>query len=65
MIFYFKIAKNIQFRTRKFQKKKFYASFQFYFLYVSLVGVNLVSKYEQLLILTGIFASTLLPTETL
>jgi hypothetical protein len=65
MIFYFKIAKYIQFRTRKFQKKKFYVFFQFYFLYISLVGVNLVSKYEQLLILTGIFASALLPTKTM
>jgi hypothetical protein len=52
MIFYFKITKNIQ-------KNKFYASFQFYFLSTFLVGGNLVSKYEQLLILTGIDASTL------
>jgi hypothetical protein len=59
MIFYFKITKNIQFRTRKFQKNKFYASFQFYFLCIFLVRGNLVSKYEQLLILTGIDASAL------
>jgi hypothetical protein len=52
MIFYFKITKNIQ-------KNKFYTSFQFYFLYIFLVGGNLVSKYEQLLILIGIDASTL------
>jgi hypothetical protein len=58
-IFYFKITKNIQICTRKFQKIKFYASFQFYFLCIFLVRGNLVSKYEQLLILTGIDASTL------
>jgi hypothetical protein len=59
-MFYFKITKHIQFSTRKFQKNKFYASFQFYFLCIFLVGGNLVSKCEQLLILTGIDASTLL-----
>jgi hypothetical protein len=31
----------------------------FYFLYILLVRGNLVSKYEQLLILTGIDGSTL------
>jgi hypothetical protein len=45
---------------KKISKNKFYASFQFYFLCIFLVGRNLVSKYEQLLILTGIDASTLL-----
>jgi hypothetical protein len=59
MIFYFKITKNIQSYIRKFQKNKFYVSFQFYFFYIFLVGKNLVSKYEQLLILTGIDASTI------
>jgi hypothetical protein len=59
MIFYFKITKNIQFCTKRFQKNKFYGSFLFYFLYILLVGGNLVSKYEQLLILTDIDASTL------
>jgi hypothetical protein len=33
-----------------FQKYKFYASFQFYFLYIFFVKGNLVSKYEKLLI---------------
>jgi hypothetical protein len=60
MIFYFKITKNIQFLTRKFRKNNFCASFQFYFLCVFLVSENLVSKYEQLLILTDIVVSTLL-----
>jgi hypothetical protein len=59
MIFYFKNTKNIQSYIRKFQKNKFYVSFQFYFFYIFLVGKNLVSKYEQLLILTGIDASTI------
>jgi hypothetical protein len=59
MIFYFKITKHIQFNTRKFQKNKFYASFQFYFLGIFLVRGNLVSKYEQFLILTSIDASSL------
>jgi hypothetical protein len=59
MIFYYKITKNIEFRTRNFQKNKFYASFQFYLLYIFLVGGNLVSKYEQLLILMNIDASIL------
>jgi hypothetical protein len=58
ILFYF-ITKNIQFRIRKFQKNIIYASFQFYFLYIFLIGGNLVSKYEQLLILTDIDASTL------
>ena len=58
MIFYFKITKHIQCNTRKLQKNKFNASFQFYFLCIFL-GENLVSKYEQLLILPGIDASTL------
>ena len=44
---------------RKFQKNKFYASFQFYFLYIFLVRENLGSKYKLLLILTGINDSTL------
>jgi hypothetical protein len=60
MIFYFKIIENIQFLTRKFQKNKFCASFQFYFMCVFLIIGDLVSKYEQLLILTSIDASTLL-----
>jgi hypothetical protein len=59
MIFYFKNTKNIQSYIRKFQKNKFYVSFQFHFFYIFLVGKNLVSKYEQLLILTGIDASTI------
>jgi hypothetical protein len=59
MIFYFKITKHIQFLLRKFQKNKFCASFQFYFLCIFLVRVDLVSKHEQLLILAGIEASTL------
>jgi hypothetical protein len=59
MIFYFKIIENIQFLTRKLPKKKCYASFHFYFLCIFLVGRNLVSKYEQLLILTNIDVSTL------
>jgi hypothetical protein len=61
MIFYFKMIKNIQFLTRKFQKNKFYASFQFYFMYVLLVTGDIVSKHEQLLILTYIDTSILLP----
>jgi hypothetical protein len=56
MIFYFKITKHIQFHIRKFQKKKFCASFQFYFLCIFLVRGDPVSKHEQLLILTGIVA---------
>jgi hypothetical protein len=52
MVFYFKIAKNIQFLTRKIQKNKLGASFQFHFLCVFLVSENLASKYVQLLILT-------------
>jgi hypothetical protein len=55
------MIKNIQFLTRKFQKNKFYASFQLHFLCIFLVGGNIVSKYEQLLIVTNINASTLLP----
>jgi hypothetical protein len=51
--------KNIQFLTRKFQKNKFYASFQFYFMYVLLVKGDIVSKHEQLLILTYIDTSIL------
>jgi hypothetical protein len=37
----------------------FCASFQFYFLCIFLVRGDLVSKHEQLLILTGIGVSTL------
>jgi hypothetical protein len=48
MIFYFKITKHFQFLVRKFEKNKFCAPFQFYFL----------CKHEQLLILTGIGVST-------
>ena len=44
---------------KKFQKNKYYTSFQFFFLCIFLIGGNLVSKYEQLLILRGINASTL------
>jgi hypothetical protein len=60
MIFYFKITKHIQFLIRKFQKNKFCASFQFYFLCIFLVRGDLVSKHEQLLILMGIGVSTLI-----
>jgi hypothetical protein len=60
MIFYFKIIKHIQFLVRKIQKNKFCASFKFYFLCIFLVIGDLVSKHEQLLILTGIDASTLI-----
>jgi hypothetical protein len=61
MVFYFEITKNIQFFTRKFWKNNFCASFPFYILYVFLVSENLVSKYEQLLILTDIDGPTLRP----
>jgi hypothetical protein len=44
---------------KKIQKNKFFASFQFYFICVFLVRGDLVSKNEQLLILTGIDAFTL------
>jgi hypothetical protein len=44
----------------KFQKIKFCASSQFYFICIFLVRGDLVSKHEQLLILTGIDASTLI-----
>jgi hypothetical protein len=46
--------------TRKFWKNNFCASFPLYFLCVFLVSENLVSKYEQLLILSNIAVSTLL-----
>jgi hypothetical protein len=59
MAFYFDITKNIQFWTRKFPNFFFYAFCQFDFLYTFLVGGNLISKYEQLLILTDVDASTL------
>jgi hypothetical protein len=60
MVFYFEITKNIQFLTRKFGKNNFCASLPFYSLcVVLLVNENLVSKYEQLLILTDIDGSTL------
>jgi hypothetical protein len=58
MVFYFEITENIQFLTRKVLIF-FCTSFPFYFLYVFLVNENLVSKYEQLLILTDIDGSTL------
>jgi hypothetical protein len=57
MVFNFEIIENIQFLTGTFQKNKFYASFQFYFLCIFLVGGNLISKYEH--ILKDIDASTL------
>jgi hypothetical protein len=49
----------------KISKNKFYAFFQFYFLCKILVGGNLVSKYEQFLILIGIDTSTLRIKRTL
>jgi hypothetical protein len=55
MVFYFEIIENIHYVfTRKVWKNNFCAYFPFYFLYVFLVSENLVSKYEQLLILTDI-----------
>jgi hypothetical protein len=39
---HFEIIKNIPFHTRKMQKNKFCASFQFYFLHLFLVGENLL-----------------------
>jgi hypothetical protein len=59
MRFYFKITKNIQFLTRKFQKNKFCASFQFHFICIFLVRGDPISKHEQLLTLTSVDASTL------
>jgi hypothetical protein len=49
------------FLARKLIKISFYPSFQFYFLYIFLVGGNLVFKYEQLFILTDTNTSTLKP----
>ena len=54
------ITKDIQFLTRKFWRNNYCASFPFYFLYIFFVNENLVSKYEQLLILMDIAISTLL-----
>ena len=51
--------RNIQSLTRKFWKNNFCASFPLYFLCAFLVSESLVSKYEQLLILTDIAISTL------
>ena len=52
MVFYFKIIKVFNFLEENFKIINFMLFFQFYFLYVFSVNENLISKYEQLLILT-------------
>jgi hypothetical protein len=57
--FTLKLQKIFNSSQENFEKNKFCAPFPFYFFCVFLVSENLVSKYEQLLILTDIDGFTL------
>jgi hypothetical protein len=65
LYFTLKLQKILNSLQENFEKNNFCASFPFYFLYVFLVHEDLVSKYEQLLILTNIDGSTLYCTQGL
>jgi hypothetical protein len=62
---FLKVTRKYSISYKKISKNEFSASFQFYFMCIFSIKWNLVSKYEQLLILMDIDASILLAKPTM